>query len=97
MYMNNEFDENAQLEVEISNLRATDKELENLKHLIATNLGKNATLLRITAVSNDAKGSCYEVKFRVLDPRHFNISTVQNWLHEGTLIGSMINATFVRP
>lgn len=95
--MNNELDEHAQLEVEISNLRATDEELERLRHLIVTGLGKNATPLKIAAVSNDAKGSRYEVTFRVLNPRHFNLSTVKDWLHAATLVGWSVNATFVRP
>jgi len=95
--MNNELDEHAQLDVEITNLRATDEELEKLKYIIVTGLGKNATPLKITAVSNDAKGSRYEVTFRVLNPRHFNLSIVQDWLHAATLVGWSLNATFVRP
>jgi len=94
--MNNELDENAQFDVVINNLRATDEELDKLKHLITKNLGKKATPLRITAVSDDAKGSLYEVKFRVLSPRHFNISKVQDWLYEAALVGWDLNATFVR-
>lgn len=95
--MNNELDKHDQLDVEISNLRATEEELEKLKNLIVTGLGKNATPLKIMAVSNDVKGSRYQVTFRVLDPKHFNISTVQDWLYEATLVGWAINATFVHP
>lgn len=95
--MNNELDEHAQLNVEISNLRATDEELEKLKHLIVTGLGKNATPPKITAVSNDAKGICYELTFRVLNPKNFEQSTVQNWLYAVTLVGWTLKATFVRP
>ncbi len=95
--MKNELDEHAQLDVEITNLRATNEELEKLKHLIVAGLGKNATPLKITAVSNDAKGSRYEVTFRVFNPRHFNLSTVQDWLYAVALVGWSLNATFVRP
>ena len=95
--MNNELDEHAQLDVAISNLRATDEELKKLKDLISTGLGINATPLRITAVSNDAKDSRYEVTFRVLEPKHFNLSTVQDWLYAATLVDWSLNATFVRP
>lgn len=95
--MNNELDAHAQLDVEISNLRATDEELEKLKDLIVTGLGNNATSLKVTAVSNDAKGSRYELTFRVLNPRHFKLSTVQDWLYAATLVGWNLNATFVRP
>lgn len=95
--MNNELDEHAQLDVEISNLRATDEELEKLKCLIVTGLGKNATPLKITAASHDSKGSRYEITFRVLNPRNFNPSTVQDWLHAVALVGWSLNATFVRP
>jgi hypothetical protein len=94
---NNELDEHAQLDVEISNLRATDEELEKLKHLIVTGLGKNATPPKITAVSNDAQGSRYELTFRVLNPKHFELSIVQNWLYISALVGWSLNATFVRP
>lgn len=95
--MNNELDENAQLDVEISNVRATDEELEKLKDLIFTGLGNNATSLKVTVVSNDAKGCRYELTFRVLNPRHFKPSTVQDWLYSVALVGWNINTTFVRP
>lgn len=95
--MNNEIDENTQLDVEISNLRATDEELKKLKNLISTGLGKNSTPLRITVISNDAKGNRYEITFRVLNPKHFKISTVQDWLYAATLVGWNLNAAVVRP
>lgn len=95
--MNNVLDEHAQLDVEISNLRATDEELGKLKALIVTGLGNNATSLKVTAISNDIKGSRYELTFRVLNPRHFKLSTVQDWLYAAGLVGWNLNATFVRP
>lgn len=95
--MNNALDEHAQLDVEISNLRATDEELENLKALIVKCLGNNATSLKVTAISNDTKVIRYELTFRVLNPRHFKLPTVQDWLYAAGLFGWNLNATFVRP
>ena len=94
--MNNELDEHAQLDVEISNLRATDEELEELMTLIATEFGNIATPPKITGVSNDANGSRYELTFRVLDRRHYRESTVQDWLYAVPLVGWRLYTTTVR-
>ena len=95
--MKNELDENAQLDVEISNLYANEAELEKLRSLVAKGLGSNATELSIQSVANTAKGTRYEVKFRVVDPRQFDIDRVKDWLHEALLVGWRLSATFVRP
>jgi hypothetical protein len=93
--MNNILDGNAQLDVEISNLRATDEELETLKGYIVRGLGKNCTPPIINTDGIDTKGPRYIVTFKVLDPRNFKIDTVKDWLHAAILVGWRLEATFV--
>jgi hypothetical protein len=95
--MNNELDENAQIDVEISNLYANDAELEKFQSLVAKGLGRNVTELSIKSIANIGKGTRYEVKFRVVNPRNFDIDRVKDWLHEALLVGWHLSATFVRP
>jgi len=93
--MNNILDENAQLEVEISNLRATDEELETFRSYIVRGLGTNATPPIIKTDGIDAEGLHHIVTFKVLDPRNFKIDTVKDWLHATLLVGWRLDATFV--
>ena len=93
--MKNNLDKQAQLDVEITNLSATGEEIEKLKNLIVTRLGNNFSTLEIKTVSNDVKGSIYEVSFRVLDPMLYNDSMVQDWLYEAGLVRWCLDSTFV--
>lgn len=93
--MNHPIDENAQLDVEISNLRASDEELAVLKKLLERGLEAKATAPIIRSVGSDAKGKRYEVTFKVLEPRHFSMDAVKDWLHSATLVGWRIEATVV--
>ena len=94
--MNNTLDKNAQLEVEISNLRATSEELEQLKSCITNGMGNNGTPPVSLLDGEDSKCSRYIVTFRVLNPRNFNTSTVQAWLYAAKLVGWSLEATFVK-
>ena len=93
--MKNNLEKQAQLDVEITNLSATGEEIEKLKNLIVTGLGNNVSTLQIKAVSHDVKGSIYEVNFRVIDPRLYNDSMVQDWLYEAGLVRWCLDSTFV--
>ena len=95
--MQNEIDENAQLEVNISNLYATDIELVAFRTLIETGLGKNISPISINFISNNKKGKKYEIIFRVFEPTMFLQEKIQNWLYEAKLVGWNLKATFVRP
>lgn len=93
--MKNNLDKQVQLDVEITNLSATGEEIEKFKNLIVTRLGSNVSVLKIKAVSNDVKGSIYEVSFRVIDPRLYNDSMVQDWLYEAGLVRWCLDSTYV--
>lgn len=95
--MNHPIDENAQLDVEISNLYATDAELATFKELLVRGLGGMATAPVIQAVGSNSKGTRYEVTFKVLEPKHFSPDTVKDWLHSAMLVGWRLEATFVPP
>lgn len=94
--MNNALDENAKLDVDISNLLATEEELDKLKELIVKKLGVNTTPPKVTFDRSNVKGDFYEVSFTVLKPKSFNVDIIQEWLYSLTLVGWHIDATFVR-
>ncbi|OIQ65612.1 hypothetical protein GALL_528270 [mine drainage metagenome] len=94
--MQNELDENANLNVEISNLSASPEELERVMNRISKSLGTSATVPKVTSMSNTKNGSRYTVEFVVLKPPRFNIDSVKDWLHSENLVGWRIDATFVR-
>jgi len=93
--MDNILDKNAQLEVKIINLRATDEELETLRGYIVRGLGTNGTPPIIKTDGIDVKGFRHIVTFKVLDPQNFKIDTVKDWLHATLLVGWQLDATFV--
>lgn len=94
--MQNAIDENAKFNVEVSNLSASSEEIERFKNLISANLGANATVPRVTSMSNTKNGTRYTVEFVVLRPQRFNIDSVKNWLHSLNLVGWRLDATPVR-
>lgn len=95
--MDNKLGENAHLDIAISNLHASEDELGKLRSLVAKNLGSNAINFSIQSVAITAKGAQYEVKFTVINPKHFNLDRLRDWLHEALLVGWHLNATFVNP
>ncbi len=95
--MHNDLDANAQLEVEISNLVASEAEFEKAQSLIQSGLGANMSPITINSLSNFRGSLRYGMTFRVFDPRGFRKEKVQEWLHEAGLVGWRLNATFVRP
>lgn len=95
--MTNEFGQAGQLDVEISNLYANDAEIEELQELVDRGLAGIASPLVITAISNGAKGTRYEMTCRVFEPKKFRLERVQDWLYEAKLVGWRLNATPVRP
>jgi len=94
--MNNALDENAKLNVDISNLLATEEELEKLKELIVKKLGVNTTSPTVTFERSNGKGDFYEVNFTIPNPKSFKVDILKEWLHSLTLVGWHVNATFVR-
>ncbi|MFE8072597.1 hypothetical protein QQM79_16175 [Marinobacteraceae bacterium S3BR75-40.1] len=95
--MNNEIDENAKLDVEISNLRATEDEVEKLKAMITEKFDRKITNPAITLDRVDSKGApVYEVNFKVLDPKNFKIETIQEFLYSLSLVGWRVEGTFVK-
>ncbi len=95
--MNNPIDEKAQLDVEISNLYATDAEIAAFTNMLVQGLGSKATTPMIRSVGVNAKGTRYEVTFKVLEPRHFSINKVRDWLHAAMLVGWNLDTTIVPP
>ena len=95
--MTNEFGQAGQLDVEISNLYASDAEIEKLQTLLDQGLAGIASPLVITAVSNNAKGTRYAVTCRVFEPKRFQQARVQDWPYEAKLVGWRLEVTTVRP
>lgn len=95
--MNHPIDERAQLDVEISNLYATDTEIATFTNMLVQGLGSKATAPTIRSVGVNAKGTRYEVTFKVLEPRNFSLDEVKDWLHAAMLVGWSIEAIFISP
>lgn len=95
--MRNDLDSDAQLEVEISNLVASESEFQMVQSLIQSGLGANISPITITSMSNVKDGIRYEVTFRVFDPRRFRTEQIQEWLYQSGLVDWRLDATFVHP
>lgn len=94
--MNKTIDEHAQMDVVISNLRATDEELEKLINCIVRGLGNKATHPVAKLDGMDTKGSRYVVTFKVLELRNLSpVDIVRKWLDKLELGGFEINGTLV--
>ncbi|MGV2872039.1 hypothetical protein [Colwellia sp. E150_009] len=76
--MSNALDENAKLDVNISNLLATEAELEKLKELIVNDLGNNTTSFEVTFESSNHKGDFYEISFTILKPKSSHRKMINN-------------------
>ncbi len=95
--MNHPIDEKAQLDIEISNIYATDAELAVFTDMLVQGLGSKATAPTIRSVGANAKGTRYEVTFKVLEPKHFSLDRIKDWLHAAMLVGWNLEATVVPP
>lgn len=91
--MQHEIYDRGQLNVKISNVRASDEEIERLKTAIASGIGSTNALPVVKFEGADRKGSRYTITFAVRGPRAFSLSTVQEWLYAVPLVGWDIAAT----
>jgi len=89
-------DENARMFVEVSNLRATDADLEKFVTLLIERLGSNITYPEASLIQVDSEGAINEVQFTVKNPDKFKTETVEGLLESLALVGWRIDSTFVR-
>ena len=95
--MGNELDADAELEVEIINLVATEAEIQNAQSMIESGLGSNISPILVTPDGIAKGGTRFEMAFRVFNPNWFRSEQVQEWLYQAGLVGWKLNATFVPP
>jgi hypothetical protein len=95
--MRNDLDADAQLEVEITNLVATEAEIQNAQSLIESGLGSNISPILVTPDGTAKGGTRFEMTFRVFNPNRFRNAQIQEWLYEAGLVGWRLDATFVPP
>ena len=90
--MTSTISENAQLNVQVSSLHASQKELAAAKAAIARVIGhlNAAPLSRLEG--SDSKGARYTLNFSVGGPGFFDLKAVQEALHEAGLVGWGIEA-----
>lgn len=86
---------NARFSVEVSNLRATESELEKFVSLVVQTFKDNATTPTVSLIRLDSKGSIFEIKFIVKKPSNFRIDTLKDWLHSLGLVGWQVEGTFI--
>jgi len=94
--VDNRLDENARMFVEVSNLRATDADLEKFVTLLIERLGSNITYPETSLIQIDSEGAINEVQFTVKNPDKFKPETVEGLLESLALVGWRIDSTFVR-
>lgn len=90
--MQHEIFDNGQLNVEITNVKASDEEIEKLKACIAKGIGSKNAAPVVQLEGMSAKGTRYTVKFSVRGPTYFDLSNVQEWLYSVGLVGWQIEA-----
>jgi hypothetical protein len=93
--MKNIIDDNANIDVVISSLRATEDEIKKLEYLLIKKIGAISTPPKASMERMDRKGTVYQVTFKVTEPKHFTLEVVQEILESLTLVGWNINGTFV--
>jgi hypothetical protein len=93
--MNKPLDENAKLDITVSNIMATNEEIEEFKKTITTRLKDNCTLPVSVFKRVSSKGNIYEVTFTVLKPKHFNLDLIGHFLHTLKIVGFRIEGTYV--
>jgi hypothetical protein len=89
--MNKALDENAQMEVEVNDIRATAKEVDNFKSIITQSLGNNGTTPTVTTTGVEL----YDVNFKVINPKIFKLESVVDWLKSSGIVGHNIRGTLV--
>ena len=90
--MQNEIRENGQLNIVITNVTASNEQIDQLKEHIATGIGAANNPATIKLSRSSPKGNAYTVTFSVRGPRHFDISSVGDWLHSIGVVGWDIEA-----
>ena len=95
--MRNELDSDAQLEVEITNLVATETEIQSARSLIESGLGSNISPIMVTPDGTAKGGTRFEMTFRVFNPKRYRNEQVQEWLYQAGLVGWRLNAIFAPP
>lgn len=85
--MHHEIYENAQLNVVINGIRATDEEIEKLKEVITRGIGHQNIPPVITSNEGDKRGAIYSANFALRGPRDFHDETLAKWLHSVGLVG----------
>lgn len=93
--MKNIIDDNANINVVISSLRATENEIKKLENLLIKKIGAISTTPKLSVERMDQKGTVYQITFKVTEPKHFKLEIVQEILETLTLVGWNINGTFV--
>lgn len=90
--MHHEIYEDGQLNVDISNVRATEEEIEKLKEAIIRGIGPRNMPPVVTLKGEDKRGNFYRVNFAIRGPMRFDLETVGKWLHSAFLVGWRIEA-----
>lgn len=85
--MHHEIYANAQYNVEINNIQASDAEIEKLKEVVAVGIGANNPP---PVVVRD--GTRYRMNFSIRGPRNFDDQMFVDWLHSVGLVGWSIEA-----
>lgn len=93
--MRNDLDADAELEVEIANLVATEAVIQNAQSLIESGLGSNISPILVTSDGIAKGGKMFEFSFRVFNPNRFRNEQIQEWLYQAGLVGWRLSATFV--
>lgn len=93
--MRNDLDADAELEVEITNLVATEAEIQNAQYLIESGLGSNISPILVTPDGTEKGSTRFKMAFRAFNPNRFRNEQIQEWLYQAGLVGWRLNATYV--
>lgn len=91
-------DENAQLEVEISNLILTEAEYELVAQMLDRKLMGNVSPITCERDSYNNESDYYEIRFRIYRPAEKDYSQkLGDWLRDIGHVGFRVSGTFVPP
>ncbi|MCG8517502.1 MAG: hypothetical protein MI794_05875 [Pseudomonadales bacterium] len=89
--MNRKLDEFAQVQVEITRLKASGEEVERLKELIKERFYNNVESI----VSKYIGNGFYGIYFRFIDAKKFNMTHVEKLLHGACFDNWKVSGVFV--
>lgn len=90
--MHHEIYANAQYNVEINNIRASDAEIERLKEIVAVGIGANNPPPVVVRDGMDRNGTRYRMNFSIRGPKSFDDQMFVDWLHSVGLVGWCLDA-----